>query len=188
MCLQGNNYLPFYVRPLYGLFSIISAARCNIAPQSPLPCDCEGILYLFLSFLCACCLLTYDHLDSAIKHCSANVLPCSRTGGVKIKIFISNNIEIKELLDEDSLFAVIFTPKDTKVTSAVLPLFRPLVYIHTLLVPIFCIKRRPNIFRFLSKYIRSHIKRNKYPAFIRRLFPPFCRFTTFLPILPIFII
>ena len=78
-------------------FSIISAARCNIAPQSPLPCDCEGILYLFLSFLCACCLLASDYLDSAMKHCSANDLPRRRTGSiVKIKIFISNNIEIKE--------------------------------------------------------------------------------------------
>ena len=100
------------------------------------PVIAEGSISFF-SFLCACCLLTYDHLDSAIKHCSANVLPCSRTGGVKIKIFISNNIEIKELLDKNSLFAVIFTPKDTKVTSAVLPPFRPLVYIRPLLAPYF---------------------------------------------------
>lgn len=116
-------------------FSIISAARCNIAPQSPLPCDCEGILYLFLSFLCACCLLASDYLDSAMKHCSANDLPRRRTGSiVKIKIFISNNIEIKELLDEDSLFAVIFTPKGTEKTS---PALRPLAYIRLLLPPSF---------------------------------------------------
>ena len=134
MCFQRNNYLPFHVRPLYGLFSIISAARCNIAPQSPLPCDCEGILYLFLSFLCACCLLASGYLDSAIKHCSANDLPCSRTGGVKIKIFISNNIEIKELLDKNSLFAVTFTPKGTEKTS---PALRPLEYIRPLLAPYF---------------------------------------------------
>ena len=149
------------------------------------PCDCEGILYLFLSFLCACCLLASDYLDSAMKHCSANVLPCSRTGGVKIKIFISNNIEIKELLDEDSLFTVIFTPNGTETTVTSASSFG----IHSFLIPpVFCIKRRSDIFRFLSKYVRPHIKRNKYPAFIRRLFPPFCRFTTFLPILPIFII
>lgn len=188
MCLQGNNYLPFHVRPLYGLFSIISAARCNIAPQSPLPCDCEGILYLFLSFLCACCLLASDYLDLTIKHCSANVLPCSRTGGVKIKIFISNNIEIKELLDEDSLFAVIFTPKGTETTSAAFPPFRPLVYIRPLLAPVFCIKRRSDTFRFLSKYIGPHVKHNKYLAFIRRFCPFLCRFATFSLILPIFII
>ena len=61
----------------------------------PSPVIAEGSISFF-SFLCACCLLASDYLDSAIKHCSANVLPCSRTGGVKIKIFISNNIEIKE--------------------------------------------------------------------------------------------
>ena len=78
------------------------------------------------------------YLDSAIKHCSANVLPRSRTGSiVKIKIFISNNIEIKELLDKNSLFEVFFTPNDTETTSAVLPPFRPLVYIRPLLAPYF---------------------------------------------------
>ena len=44
--------------------------------------------------------------------------------------------------------------------------------IHSYLIsPVFYIKRRPNIFRFLSKYIRSHIKRNKYLAFIRHCSP-----------------
>ena len=73
-----------------------------------------------------------------MKHCSANVLPCNRTGGfVKIKIFISNNIEIKKLLDENSLFAVIFTQNGTETTSAAFPPFRPLEYIRPLLAPYF---------------------------------------------------
>ena len=60
------------------------------------PVIAEGSISFF-SFLCACCLLASVYLDSAIKHCSANVLARSRTGSiVKIKIFISNNIEIKE--------------------------------------------------------------------------------------------
>ena len=61
--------------------------------------------------------------------------------------------------------------------------------IHSsLITPVFYIKKRSDIFRFLSKYVRPHIKRNKYLAFIRRFCPLLCRFTTFPPILPIFII
>lgn len=46
--------------------------------------------------------------------------------------------------------------------------------IHSSLIsPVFYIKRRPNIFRFLSKYVGPHVKHNKYMAFISQ-FKPFC--------------
>ncbi len=38
--------------------------------------------------------------------------------------------------------------------------------------PVFYIKRRSNIFRFLSKYVGPHVKHNKYMAFISQ-FKPF---------------